>query len=62
MTFGIAEPFRTCHSEEQSDEESRSRQGTQLISKNEMLHFFQHNMFHHTFMASPLHFEERSDV
>ncbi len=33
-----------CHSEERSDEESRSRQEAPLGPKNEMLHFVQHDI------------------
>jgi len=41
--------------EEQSDEESRSRQGAEFISKNEMLHFVQHDQFLNNVIPSPFH-------
>ncbi len=44
MTFMIAEPFRPCHSEERSDEESRLWQGAQFRSNNEMHRSAQHDI------------------
>ncbi len=44
-----------CHSEERNDEESRSRQGEQFDSKNEMLHFVQHDKSLNNVIPLPFH-------
>jgi hypothetical protein len=42
-------------SEKRSDEESRCWQAAPVNSKNEMLHFVQHDIVLHAFIQSPFH-------